>query len=209
MELKNILFLNLLSIQFCKSIFDETFKEKTFFEKIKFGIIIFFNSTEKMAIMILDFLHKREISEPYDFISFFILGMIFRLLFSFVIKTTKNFLFGEKKQFVYNENDNAESLNLVIKKLGELKSNLGSLVIEEDIGNNNLIDNNIIKEDNNEVNQVEDNPKINQKLIKIDSTLYNIEKKYKELKDYNQDIYKTIEECQKVIKEALENNTKE
>ena len=188
----------------------EKFKEKSFTKKIKYLIISFFNFIEQYTKYILFGLNLRY-TEPYDFLIFFIAGCIFRLICVIIKKIFKN-IFNMNDNYVYNQPDNTESLYIVIKKLEELQQNLNDLCDgnkKEEIKDNN-INGDKLKENNLfQLKELEENSKVaNSKLINIEKCIKMIENNYNEQKLNKENILKTTQECQQIIKNFLDVNNK-
>ena len=194
----------------------DKFIEKSFFEKIKYFIIFFFNLLEQYTLYILFLLNILKIIEPYDFLFCFISGCIFRILL-LILKYIYKSVFNLKDNYIYNEHDNTENLYKVINKLEELKKNLNNNInINKEKNNNNI--NNITNNINNKINsndllklnEIEKmNKNVNEKLEKIEECIKIIENNYNNEKTNNEKILKIILNCQQFIKNDLESNQKE
>jgi len=194
----------------------DKFIEKSFFEKIKYFIIYFFNLLEQYTLYILFHLNVLKITEPYDFLFCFITGCIFRILL-LILKNIYKSVFNLKDNYIYNEHDNNENLYKVINKLEDFKKNINSVVNnneEENSNNINNITNNINNKINNndllKVTEIEKmNKNVNEKLEKIEECIKVIENNYNNEKTNNEKILKIILNCQQFIKNALESSQKE
>ena len=192
-----------LSFIFAKELNYDEFKEKSFPKKIKYIVVSFFSFIEQYTIYFLLGLNVRQISEPYDFFFCFIAGCCIRILF-LILQNIYKSMFKTEDNYVYNEPDNTENLYMVIKKLDEFSENLNDFTNKKEEKNNNNIINND-DEEPSEYKEIEEmNKKINDKLKTMEKCINLIENNYKDEKNNNINILKTIKDCQQYIIKQLE-----
>ena len=155
----------------------------------KLSFIIEGITTKILSKIILD-LHLHE---PYDFGAFFILGCIFKIIFVLISS-----LFKKKDNFIYNTPDNAESLYYIIKQLNQLSEKMNK---ESKI--NPFNDNNDNINENNDENCDKINNVINSSISKLENSIISIENEIKKNQKKNEEILKTIEQCQQEIKDSF------
>ena len=145
-------------------------------------------TTKILSKIILDF----NLHEPYDFGAFFILGCIIRILFAIISS------FFTKDNYIYNTPDNAENLYNIIKQLNQLSEKMNK---ESEI--NPFNDNNDNINENNDENCDKINNVINSSISKLENSIISIENEIKKNQKTNEEILKTIEDCQKEIKDSF------
>ena len=212
-----LLFGFILITVYSKEFDKEEFKQKSFLNKIKYLIFRFFDLVEQYTISFVMTLRVRHYDEPYDFFACFIAGCCLRLLIIFIKKFFKTIFNIKEVDYVYNEKDGAENLYIVIKRLSEFCDKLNLQINNKDEGKNiNNINENtkgnseLGKNDLMKLKKIEeDNKIINKKLSSIEETLKTIEENYNKEKNHNEDMLKTIEACQKDIKEYFANEKKD
>ena len=197
----------------------EEFQQKSFLNKIKYLIFRFFDLIEQYTISFVMSLRVRHYDEPYDFFGCFIAGCCLRLLIVLSKILFKSFFNIKDEDYVYNEKDSAENLYIVIKKLNGFCDKLNLQINnKEDAKNINNININITPKGNSGLGKndlmklkkiEEDNKDINNKLGSLEETLKSIEENYNTEKSHNEDILKTIEACQKDIKDYFSNEKKD
>ena len=89
---------------------------------------------------IISFLYELKIDQSYIFLSFFLIGIILRLILHYIKKVNK-----KKDTYVYNKPDSAEDLYNIINNLTKLNENINKM---KNIENNN---NHINIENNNNI----------------------------------------------------------
>ena len=172
-----ILFIYLVSYVSSKDLKIDELKEQPFLKKTKDLIISFFNILEKYTLYFIFILNQKEIKEPYDFAFFFIYGCIFRIIF-IILKKMYKYIFKLNDNYIYNQQDNTESLYIVIKRLDELSNNLNKIA-DKNSGNINNIkdDNNLNENDLLKLREIDNkNKTVNKKLIELENYIKIIEK---------------------------------
>ena len=193
---------------------DEKPNENSLNEKIKYIVLLIFGKIEQYTLYFLLALNVRKISEPYDFFCCFIAGCILRILLV-LLKKIYRIVFNLGDHYVYNEPDSTENLYIVIKKLNELIKNFNNL---PNLNEGNNINKDINDDNNKDLNEKEllklkeieeTNTIVNKKLISLENIIKLLEQNYNDEKKNNENFLKTIEDCQKYIKESFENKNKE
>jgi DNA phosphorothioation-dependent restriction protein DptG len=155
----------------------------------KLSYIIEGITTKILSKIILDL----QLHEPYDFGAFFILGCIIRIAFAIISS-----FFKQKDNFIYNTPDNAESLYQIIKQLNQLSEKMNK---ESEV--NPFNDNNDDINENNDENCNKINNTINSSISKLEKSIISIENEIKKNQEKNEEILKTIEQCQQEIKDSF------
>ena len=188
-----IIFITLISISNEQNNINEENKKENIIIKylLKSSNTIEIITTKIISKLINDF----NIEEPFDFGYFFILGIIFRILISFIASKFKN-----NDNYVYNTPDTAEYLYKIINQLNELSNKMVKRN-ENNNNNNNDNDNNINDNENNDLKKMSD--EINLFLNKFENSIKNIEEEIKKNQKTNEEILTTIENCQKEIQDSI------
>ena len=205
-----LLIIILISLVYSKQFDYEELKKMSLANKIKYLIIHFFAKIEQYTLYYIMGIRSYNIDEPYDFFFCFIIGCFLRIFYLVLKKMFKNIFNINDNNYVYNESDNAEKLyevnkklNDFCKKLNNINENKKDVHIDNNININNDFDN------NNNNNEIEKKIKIvNDKLINLEKIIINLGKSYEEEKNHVNINLKTIEECQKFIKESLASKEK-
>ena len=190
-----IIFITLISISNEHNNVNEENKKENIIIKylLKSSNTIEIITTKIISKLINDF----NIEEPFDFGYFFILGIIFRILISFIASKFKN-----NDNYVYNTPDTAEYLYKIINQLNELSN---KMVKRNENNNNNNNDNdnenNINDNENNDLKKMSD--EINLFLNKFENSIKKIEEEIKKNQKTNEEILTTIENCQKEIQDSI------
>ena len=204
-----LLIIILISLVYSKQFDYEELKKKSLANKIKYLIIHFFAKIEQYTLYYIMGIRSYNIDEPYDFFFCFIIGCFLRIFYLVLKKMFKNIFNINDNNYVYNESDNAEKLYEVNKKLNDfckILNNINENKKDDHIDNNININNDF---DNNNNNEIEKKIKIvNDKLINLEKIIINLGKSYEEEKNHVNINLKTIEECQKFIKESLASKEK-
>ena len=188
-----IIFITLISISNEHNNVNEENKKENIIIKylLKSSNTIEIITTKIISKLINDF----NIEEPFDFGYFFILGIIFRILISFITSKFKN-----NDNYVYNTPDTAEYLYKIINQLNELSNKMVKRN-ENNNNNNDNNDNNINDNENNDLKKMSD--EINLFLNKFENSIKNIEEEIKKNQKTNEEILTTIENCQKEIQDSI------
>ncbi len=187
-----IIFITLISISNEQNNINEENKKENIIIKylLKSSNTIEIITTKIISKLINDF----NIEEPFDFGCFFILGIICRILMSFITSKFKN-----NDNYVYNTPDSAEYLYKIINQLNELSNKM--VKRNENNNNNDNNDNNINDNENNDLKKMSD--EINLFLNKFENSIKNIEDEIQKNQKTNEEILKTIEQCQKEIQDSI------
>ena len=188
-----IIFITLISISNEHNNVNEENKKENIIIKylLKSSNTIEIITTKIISKLINDF----NIEEPFDFGYFFILGIIFRILISFIASKFKN-----NDNYVYNTPDTAEYLYKIINQLNELSNKMVKRNENNNNGDNDN-DNNINDNENNDLKKMSD--EINLFLNKFENSIKKIEEEIKKNQKTNEEILTTIENCQKEIQDSI------
>ena len=123
---------------------------------------------------IISFLYELKIDQSYIFLSFFLIGIILRLILHYIKKVNK-----KKDTYVYNKPDSAEDLYNIINNLTKLNENINKM---KNIENNN---NHINIENNNKIieENIINNNNDNANLDLINEKIFELEKKITQIND--------------------------
>ena len=190
-----IIFITLISISNEHNNVNEENKKENIIIKylLKSSNTIEIITTKIISKLINDF----NIEEPFDFGCFFILGIIVRILMSFITSKFKN-----NDNYVYNTPDTAEYLYKIINQLNELSNKM--VKRNENNNNNNDNNDNNINDNENENNDFKKmTDEINLFLNKFENSIKNIEDEIKKNQKTNEEILTTIEDCQKEIQDSI------
>ncbi len=187
-----IIFITLISISNEQNNINEENKKENIIIKY---LLKSSNTIEKITTKIISkLINDFNIEEPFDFGCFFILGIICRILMSFITSKFKN-----NDNYVYNTPDSAEYLYKIINQLNELSNKM--VKRNENNNNNDNNDNNINDNENNDLKKMSD--EINLFLNKFENSIKNIEDEIQKNQKTNEEILKTIEQCQKEIQDSI------
>jgi len=153
---------------------------------------------------IISFLNDLKIDESYIFLSFFLIGIILRLILHYIKNLNK-----KKDTYTYNKPDSAEDLYNIINNLTKLNENINKMKNIENNNNNNNLKfkrNNNIEEENKINNNNNDNvnvEQINEKIIELEKKITQINDDIDNNFKDNSDFIDTINLSQSDILEGI------
>ena len=123
---------------------------------------------------IINFLNELKIDQSYIFLSFFLIGIILRLIIHYIKKLNK-----KKDTYVYNKPDSAEGLYNIINNLTAINENINKLNFNENNNNNSINENN----NNNNINEENNNNNDNENVDFINEKIFELENKIEQISD--------------------------
>jgi hypothetical protein len=163
-------------------------------EKLESAYKIIEFYVNEIPTKIIKFLNEFKLDQSYIFLSFFLFGIILRLIIHKIKQSLK-----KKDTYIYNKPDNAENLYNIINKLTTLNENINKIETNKIINNNNNIEENIKQNNDNNLND----DLLNQKIINLEKKLIEINEKIETNYNDSSEIYNTINDCQNDILEEI------